>query len=150
MNVPEYKFIVRKINDSGEDILFRKSQDAADAFRLIFIDKESNVLPFTEHFIMLCLNQRNLMTGYYRISSGGISGTVVDPKVIFLYALNTIGTTSLILCHNHPSGNINPSEADIVMTTKIINAGKLLEIKILDHIILTNDKYLSFSDEGMI
>ena len=81
------------------------------------------------------------------MSRGGIDGTVVDPKVILKKALEEMAT-SLILCHNHPSGNLKPSNADIVLTKKIKDAAALLDIKVIDHIIVSEVGYYSFADEG--
>jgi len=83
------------------------------------------------------------------ISSGGVEGTVADPKVIFQVALKA-NASSIILAHNHPSGNIEPSEADIRLTRNLKQAGELLKISVLDHLILTSESYYSFADENMI
>ena len=83
------------------------------------------------------------------ISSGGISGTVADPKFIFKIALDHLAS-SLILVHNHPSGNLQPSEADIRLTHKLRKSGELLEIAVLDHIIFTDHNFLSFADENLL
>jgi DNA repair protein RadC len=84
-----------------------------------------------------------------RVSDGGISHTVVDPKRVFKAALEH-NTSSLVLCHNHPSGNLNPSQADIKLTQKLIQASQTLDIQILDHIIVSNTGYFSFADEGKL
>ena len=89
------------------------------------------------------------MIGKCQISEGGISGTVVDPKKIFKVALDN-HASSIILGHNHPSGVVIPSEADVKITKKIVNAGALLEITVLDHIILANDQFYSFADDGTL
>jgi len=85
--------------------------------------------------------------GYYLLSMGGIAGTVVDPKLVFQCALLSCAE-SIILCHNHPSTNLTPSEADHAITKKIAKAGKLLDITLLDHIIITENSYYSFADHG--
>jgi DNA repair protein RadC len=102
-----------------------------------------------EEFYILLLNRANRIYGYYLLSQGGTSGTVVDPKLIFSIALKC-NAHGIILAHNHPSGNTKPSEADIQITKKVKEGGKLLEIDVLDHIILTSDSYLSFADEGLM
>jgi DNA repair protein RadC len=84
-----------------------------------------------------------------RINEGGISGTLVDLKKVYKIALDNY-TSSLILAHNHPSANLQPSYQDKKLTKKIINAGKLLDINVLDHLIIGWDNYFSFADEGMI
>jgi len=100
-----------------------------------------------EEFMLLCLNRANKVLGWSRISTGGLSGTVADPKVIFQVALKS-NSSSIILCHNHPSGNVKPSEADIQLTRKITQAGEVLDLSVLDHLILTDECYYSFADEG--
>jgi len=104
--------------------------------------------PYEEFWIIL-LNRANRVLGQKMISEGGVSGTVVDPKKIFKMALEH-HACGIILGHNHPSGNIQPSESDIRITQKLLDAGKLLEIAVLDHIILADNQYYSFSDEGAI
>lgn len=100
-----------------------------------------------EQFIVLMLNQSNKLIGFYPLSRGGLTSTVVDVRLIFSTAINSFAT-SIIISHNHPSGNRNPSKHDIVLTKKIKEAGELLDIKLLDHLILTNESYFSFADEG--
>lgn len=102
-----------------------------------------------EVFWILLLNRANQVTRKCQISSGGISGTVADPKIIFKTALESM-CSGIILVHNHPSGNLKPSSADINLTKKVKEAGNLLEIPVLDHIIFTDKGYLSFADEGMM
>ncbi len=109
----------------------------------------SNKLEHTEEFMILCLNRANKVMGWARVSSGGLSGTVADPKVIFQVALKS-NACSLVLAHNHPSGNLQPSEADIRLTRKMKEAGSLLDLPVLDHLILTSEGYYSFADEGLI
>lgn len=102
-----------------------------------------------EEFVILVLNCANRVLGYARISSGGISGTVADPKVIFQIALKSNGS-SLILCHNHPSLNLQPSEADIHLTRKLKEAGLMLDLPVLDHLIVSSEGFYSFADEGLM
>lgn len=122
------------------------SSDAEKALRGIW---DNNTLELKETFIILLLSRSNKVKGYYRVSEGGFSGTVVDPKLIFSIALKC-AAHGIILAHNHPSGNLKPSENDLKLTTKLIAGGKLLEIAVLDHVILTQDGYLSFADEGLM
>jgi DNA repair protein RadC len=105
-----------------------------------------------EQFYILMLSRSNNIRRHIQISKGGVSGTLVDAKLIFKAALEDTSEalSSLILCHNHPSGNLNPSQADIDLTKKIKEGGKLLDISVLDHVIFTNDGYYSFADEGMM
>ncbi|CAN5492120.1 DNA repair protein RadC [soil metagenome] len=102
-----------------------------------------------EEFWVILLNRANMVLKKKSISSGGISGTVADPKIIFKVALEN-GASALILVHNHPSGNLKPSEADTRLTKKLKEAGQLLEIPVLDHLIFTDSAYLSFADEGLL
>jgi len=102
-----------------------------------------------EEFWIIILNRANYVLRKNKISSGGISGTVADPKLIFKSALDHSGS-SIILVHNHPSGNLQPSQADITLTKTLKEAGKFLEIPVLDHIIVSDNSYFSFADEGMM
>ena len=87
--------------------------------------------------------------GIYEASTGGVSGTVADAKLIFIAALKT-NASGIILSHNHPSGNLKPSKADEALTCKLKEAGKFLDIIVMDHIIVTSEGYFSFSDEGLL
>jgi len=102
-----------------------------------------------EEFWVLFLNRANKIIKKNIISQGGIAGTVADPKKIFKAALEN-NASSMILCHNHPSGNIKPSEADIKLTRKLKDAGTLMDISVLDHIIIGDNTYFSFADEGLM
>ena len=121
------------------------SADAEKFFRSIWGDK----IDYIEQFYVLLLNRSSKIIGFLKISEGGTCGTVVDAKVVFQGALKT-NAHNIILCHNHPSGNKKPSEPDISLTKKLREAGKYLEITVLDHIILTSESYFSFADEGLI
>jgi DNA repair protein RadC len=102
-----------------------------------------------EEFWIIFLNRANLVLGKKQISMGGMSGTIADPRMIFKAALDQ-KAVSIILCHNHPSGNNQPSASDIQLTKNISEAGKLLEINVLDHIIVTQHGFYSFADEGLL
>lgn len=102
-----------------------------------------------EHFYILLLNRSNHVIKKVLISKGGTSGTVADPKIIFKHALDSLAN-SIILVHNHPSGNLKPSEQDCRLTKKLKEVGDNLEVSVLDHIIFTDVAYFSFSDEGLI
>jgi len=119
------------------------SKDAVDIFQPLLGDIAH------EEFWILFLNRANIVTGKSSISSGGMSGTVVDPKMIFKSALDA-KAVSIILCHNHPSGNVKPSQQDIDLTKKIVAAGKLMEISVLDHVIVAQSGFFSFADEGLM
>ncbi len=102
-----------------------------------------------EVFAVLFLNQANKIIHFEVISKGGITGTVADPRIILRMALELIAV-GIILCHNHPSGNLNPSNADKAITKKIGDAASLMDIKLLDHIIVSDEGYFSFMEEGLI
>ena len=102
-----------------------------------------------EVFAVLFLNQANKIIHFEVISKGGITGTVADPRIILRLALG-FGAVSIILCHNHPSGNLNPSNADKAITKKIGDAASLMDIKLIDHIIVSDEGYFSFMEEGLI
>jgi len=102
-----------------------------------------------EAFYILLLNRANKVIREIQISEGGFSGTVADPKKIFKIALEQ-NASAIILCHNHPSGNIKPSDADIKLTHKLKSAGEMLDLQVIDHIILGEENYYSFADEGKL
>ncbi|HCY41805.1 MAG TPA: DNA repair protein [Prolixibacteraceae bacterium] len=120
---------------------------SGDAYQ--YLQKIYPDLDYREYFYMLCLNRNNLVLGYSQISKGGISGTVADVRIIMETALKS-HACSILLSHNHPSGNLTPSEADRNLTDKIKQAGRFLDIAVLDHLILTSEKYFSFADEGLM
>lgn len=119
------------------------SQDAYNLIKPELLDQP------IEQFWIILMNRSNRVIHKKAISLGGISGTVVDPKVVFKVALDNLAS-GIILVHNHPSGNLKASEADIRLTKKLKEAGTLLEIPVLDHIIFTDQGYLSFMDENML
>lgn len=102
-----------------------------------------------EQFWIVLLNRASKVIKKINISEGGVSGTVADPKKIFKMALES-NASSMILCHNHPSGSVQPSEADIRLTSKLKEAGLLLDLPVLDHLIFGGASYFSFADEGMV
>jgi DNA repair protein RadC len=103
-----------------------------------------------EEFWILKLNRANRVIGREMISKGGVSGTTVDAKIVFHAALDNNKCSAIILSHNHPSGNLKPSQADLDLTQKLKNAGKLIDISVFDHLIISNMGYLSFADEGLL
>ena len=102
-----------------------------------------------EEFWILCLDRANQLIKKYRISKGGISGTVADSKIIFKQAIVSL-SSSIILCHNHPSGQMKPSKADIQITEKLKEMGQLFDIPVVDHIIVGDNRYFSFADKGLL
>lgn len=131
-----------KIIDSPQ---IMSSQDAAN----VLWGNWSDDLELLESFNVLFLNRANRVKGMFTVSKGGVAGTVVDAKIIFAAAVKALAC-SLILSHNHPSGNLQPSQADIDLTRKLKEAGQVLDITVLDHVILTTHGYYSFADEGLI
>ncbi|MBK9799335.1 MAG: DNA repair protein RadC [Bacteroidetes bacterium] len=102
-----------------------------------------------EEFWVLYLDRSNHIIRKSNISKGGVSGTVVDARIIFKQAIENLAS-SIVLCHNHPSGNLKPSEEDIRITKKLKDAGKLVDIAIIDHIIIAGNNFFSFADEGLL
>lgn len=133
----------RKETEGIEKSKVSSSKDAYNYMYEILSD-----LPH-EEFWVLFLNQANLIIKKERISAGGVTGTVVDARMIFKMGVEQLAC-GIILVHNHPSGNKTPSESDKKLTQKLKEAGKLLDVPVLDHIIFTDDSYFSFADEGLI
>ncbi|MDV7185780.1 DNA repair protein RadC [Lutibacter sp. TH_r2] len=102
-----------------------------------------------EEFWIVFLNNSNKVLQKQQLSKGGLTGTLVDVRLVFKKAIE-LNSTAIILCHNHPSGKLQPSNADKLITTKLSNAGKSLDIKVLDHIIITENAYFSFADESLL
>lgn len=132
----------RKDLESQQKPRITCSIDAYNEFKADLMD-----IPHEEFWILL-LNRANLVIGKKQISQGGVAGTVADPKIIFKIALENLAS-GIILAHNHPSGNLTASQADKDLTQKLKEAGKLLDIQVLDHLILAAQKYVSFVDEGI-
>ena len=121
-----------------------------DAYEVLAANwDEDTIAPF-EEFNVLLLDRSNRVMGKYLVSQGGMAGTYVDPKMIFAVALKS-RATSIVLAHNHPSSNLNPSDVDIKLTEKLVKAGEFLDLPVLDHLILSPEGgYYSFADEGII
>lgn len=117
-----------------------------DAFELLYANLADCIY---EEFWILLLNQANRKISIEQISEGGQAGTVVDPKRVFKLALEQ-NAAGIILCHNHPSGNLNPSQADKDLTDKLVKAGKFLDVKVLDHLIIADESFFSFADQGLM
>lgn len=128
-----------------ERIKITSSNDSANYIRQFYSDD----IEIYESFFILLLNRQNKTIGYAKISQGGVAGTVVDAKILLKYVVDTLAS-AVILCHNHPSGNLNPSTQDIELTKKLSQAIKLVDSQVLDHIILTPDSFYSFADNGLI
>lgn len=127
-----------------------KISSSRQAYQFLFNLYEPGQIGHIECFYMLMLNRANKILGGHLVSLGGVSGTVVDPKVIFQAAI-LANASAIILCHNHPSGNLTPSETDRIITQKVKQAGKYLDIIVQDHIIISPEgSYFSFADEGLM
>jgi DNA repair protein RadC len=119
------------------------------AFKVLLNSWDLDTIELQEEFKILLLNRANEVLGIYPLSKGGITGTVVDQRLIFAVALKC-NATGIIMCHNHPSGKLMPSETDITLTKSIAKCGKLLGISLIDHLIISKDGYFSFSNEGKL
>ncbi|WP_060873526.1 JAB domain-containing protein [Myroides odoratus] len=126
-----------------------KIVSSQSAFEIALKAWDENKIELLEQFKVLMLSNSNRVLGVLEISSGGITGTVVDLRLIFA-ALLKAKATAFILVHNHPSGKLNPSEADKQITAKIKQASQVLDIALLDHLIITSESYYSFVDEGVL
>jgi len=120
-----------------------------DSFNVLQSSWDGSRIEFIEQFKVLLLNRANKVLGLVEVSAGSSTGTVADPKFIFASALKA-NACGIILAHNHPSGNLSPSQSDIELTRKLKEGGKILEVQILDHLILTKEGYYSFTDEGLL
>ena len=144
--LPEFEITLKCKGKKSELKKISSPIDAAEVCRMCFDEGKIN---WVEEFVVIALNQANKVIGFYKVSSGGITGTIADPRVIFQFALLS-SAAGIIVSHNHPSGNLQPSQADIELTRRIREAGNLLEIKLIDHIIVTDDSQLSFAEEGLL
>ena len=133
-------------NSNIEKFKINSSKDSYECLRASWSD---STIELQEEFKILMLNRCNQILGIYPLSKGGVSSTVVDAKLIFSVALKC-NASGIILAHNHPGGNLNPSEADKNITHRLKKASQYLDITLLDHIILTKDEFFSFSDNGLI
>lgn len=120
-----------------------------ECYNLLLSTWEESRLEFVEEFKVLLLNRAQRVLGLVEISRGCNTGTVVDPKLVFVAAIKA-NACSVIVSHNHPSGNVQPSQADRDLTRKLRDGGKLLEVTVLDHIVLSKEGYFSFADEGLL
>ena len=141
--IPEFKLRFEKSDFVKAKISI--SKDAADYCKQFFFD-DINIY---ESFFMVLLNNENNTIGFAKISQGGITGTIIDPMIVAKYAIESLAK-GVILCHNHPSGNLNPSNSDKFCTEKIKEGLSFFDCKVLDHIIITTDNFYSFADSGII
>jgi len=126
-----------------------KVTSSRDSYHLFLEHWSEDTIYLFESFKVLLINRAQRVIGIFTASTGGVNGTVVDPRLIFSVAIKALAS-SIILAHNHPSGNLKPSSADLKLTEKLTQAGKFLEIPVLDHLIISEEGYYSFADEGML
>lgn len=146
-SLPQIKLRYKIKLKKSELPLITMSEDAYKILEEVW--KGLDNINHIESFIVLYMSRSNRVLGWQQVSLGGITGTVADPRIIFQAAILT-NAAGIILSHNHPSGNTKPSEADIQLTQKMTQAGKVLDISVLDHLIMTDEGYYSFADEGKL
>jgi DNA repair protein RadC len=133
----------RKLSEVPDVLQIKCSKDVADIFQPLLADLSH------EEFWILFLNRSNRVINRMKLSQGGISGTVTDVRMVMKKAIEYLAS-GIIVCHNHPSGNLNPSESDSNITQKIKEAGNLMDIQLLDHLIISDRDYYSFADNGLL
>jgi len=138
-------FSLKKNNTSFQKVKITCSKDAETFLRQFYFDD----LVIYESFFILLLNRANITIGFAKISQGGVSGTSVDVRIIAKYCIESLAD-SVILCHNHPSGNILASNADKSLTIKLSDGLKFFDCNVVDHLILSESNYFSFADEGLL
>lgn len=145
MKVAEVKLTYKRKN-LFEEVTIKDSKAAADVFRSAY---PKGTIDHRELFFVMFLSNAHKVLGIMKLSEGGITGTVADVRIIMQAALLS-NCTGIMLCHNHPSGNLQTSPADEDLTSSVEDACRLFKIKLLDHIILTSNGYFSFADQGML
>lgn len=146
----EYKTIPEiKIQYKRGDIENLSLKSPNDVYNCLMKFYEQDTIEYYESSIILYLNQANNVIGWYKLSQGGITGTVIDVRTMFTIALQC-GATGIIMSHNHPSGSLKPSDADRQITRKCVEAGKFLDIKLIDHLIVCPSGYYSFQENNEI
>jgi DNA repair protein RadC len=147
ITIAEVKLVYRTKVKASERLQIKCSKDAFDIFMESW-DLDS--IEHIEEFKLMLLTRSNKVLGIAWISKGGINGTVTDVRIILQYAIKA-NASGIIICHNHPSGNMQPSESDQAITRKIKDSGLLMDVQLLDHLIITaEDSYYSFADNGII
>lgn len=144
--VAEVELVYKTKVKASERPKVNSSKDIYDVLKQVW---DQNKIEMLEEFKVIFLNRANRVTGVYDASSGGITGTVADPRLILAAAIKSL-SVSIVLSHNHPSGNLKPSRADEELTLKIKEAANYHDINVLDHIIISSEGYYSFADEGLI
>jgi DNA repair protein RadC len=134
----------RQLSQALERPSISNSKSAYEILVTYFLDI------FVEQFYVIYLSNNNAVLSVEKMSEGGMTATMVDARVIFKRALEITGATKIVLAHNHPSGNLTPSQADKLLTQRMKEAGKFLEFELLDHVIVGHNQYFSFADEGLM
>ncbi len=143
--IKNYNLTVKESESEFKKVKITSSKDAYQVIKQFYHED----IEIYESFFILLLNRANETTGYAKISQGGITGTVVDTKIIAKYCIDTLAS-SVVLAHNHPSGNLSPSDADNKITLKIKKALEYIDTVVLDHLIITKKDYYSFADNMKI
>ncbi|MDQ7917206.1 JAB domain-containing protein [Mesonia sp. MT50] len=138
-----------KVSYINEHSAHLKASSSADAYTIALNNWDKDIIELQEEVKVILLNRANGVVGIYSLSKGGVSSSIVDIKLILSVALKAIAT-SIILVHNHPSGNLKPSQADLKLTSRLIKATDTVDIKLLDHLIITKESYYSLADEGRL
>jgi DNA repair protein RadC len=144
-NIAEVKLVYRTNVKASERPQIKTSKDAFD---ILMETWDMDSIEHIEEFKILLLTRSNKVLGIMDVSKGGISGTVTDVRIILQAAIKA-NASGIIACHNHPSGNLNPSQSDTKLTQKIKEAGNLMDIQLLDHLIITSEEYYSFADNAL-
>ena len=142
---PKIRIVYSRNQKASDRVKVTSSRDVYHWLQQIW----SKQIDVREEMYVLYLNRNNEILGYHQLSMGGINGTVADIRLLFAVAVKSL-CSSVILAHNHPSGNLKPSNADINLTKKVKEAGNVLDISVLDHLIVTKEGYYSLADEGQI
>ena len=143
-NLPELS--IKYKSSEVKKVKLASSKDSCEFFKKLF---DEDTLDYCESSIVIYLNKANITIGWFKLSQGGLDSCLIDVRMLFAIALQC-GASSFIMAHNHPSGNPYPSEQDKVLTRKIKGASEFLQIKMIDHMVITTDSYFSFADEGML
>jgi DNA repair protein RadC len=144
--VNEVELTYRRKPQDLDTVFVKSTSDASEVFRTAW---DPNRIDLLEEFKILLLDNQNACLGISHVSTGGINNCLVDPRIVFAIALKA-AATQIILAHNHPSGNPNPSKEDIILTQQMVEAGRLLSIKVPDHFILTSQSVTSLLDAGLM
>lgn len=144
--VTEVELVYRNKVRQADRLKIATAENAYDIFLSAW---DRNKIDLVEQFLIMLIDRGNHVLGVSNISTGGISACLVDPKIVFATALKG-KASGIIMAHNHPSGNLKPSNADIALTEKLKEGGKLLDIQVLDHLIVTPQTFYSFANEGLV